>query len=163
MKIKKRDKLTWIVRGVTLLIVLAVAALMFIIGRGHTVYFDNKLPENGGEGIEVPYKVEVIVKGDKVAKLKEGERGMAETMGQTFDMQLVVTKEKGGNSSRVNVSLPIPYNMDGVILNLPAMLAGKGADVYMTEFIPTPSSEETEDEEVVTDETEGLMDFGEDG
>jgi hypothetical protein len=163
MKIKKRDKKTWIVRGITLLIVIAIAVLMFIIGRGHTIYFDNKVPEAGGEGIEVPYKIEVLVKGEKVAKLKAGERGMADTMGQTFDMQLLVTKEKDGNASRINVSLPIPYNMDGVILNLPAMLAGKGPEVYMSEFVPTPSSEELEDEEVVTDETEGLMDFGEDG
>jgi hypothetical protein len=38
----------------------------------------------------------VLVKGEKVAKLKAGERGMADTMGQTFDMQLLVTKEKDG-------------------------------------------------------------------
>ena len=163
MKIKKRDKKTWIVRGITLLVVIVIAAAMFIIGRGHTIYFDNKSLEAGGETIETPYSIEVYVKGEKVAKLKSGERGMADTMGQTFDMQLLVTKEKGGNASRINVSLPIPYNMDGVILNLPAMLAGKGPEVYMTEFVPTPSSEELEDEEVVTDETEGLMDFGDDG
>ncbi len=163
MKIKKRDKKTWIVRGITLLVVIAIAVLMFIIGRGHTIYFDNKAPEAEGEGIEVPYKIEVLVKGEKVAKLKSGERGMCDTMGQTFDMQLLVTKEKDGNASRINVSLPIPYNMDGIILNLPAMLAGKGPEVYMSEFVPTPSSEELEDEEIVTDETEGLMDFGEDG
>ena len=31
----------------------------------------------------------------------------------------------------------------------------------MSEFIPVPSEEELVDEEVVTDETEGLMNFGE--
>ncbi|WP_026506385.1 DUF6672 family protein [Butyrivibrio sp. MC2013] len=160
MKIKKRDKATWIVRGVTLLIVIAIAVLMFIIGRGHTIYFDNKPFESAGDKIEAPYKVEVLVGGEKVARLKEGERGMVETMGQSFDMQLVITKEKNGKSSKVKVSLPIPYNMDGVVINLPAMLAGKGPEDYMTEFVPTPSSAELEDEEVVTDETEGLMDFG---
>ena len=38
---------------------------------------------------------------------------------------------------------------------------GIGQNAYLTEFIPTPSAAELEDEEVVTDETEGLMDFGE--
>ncbi len=155
-----KDKKIWIYRGLALLVVLAIAVAMFIIGRGHTVYFDNKSAEVGGQTIEAPYSIEVYVKGEKAAKLKSGERGMAETMGQSFDMQLVVTKEKGGASSRINVSLPIPYNMDGVILNLPVMLAGKGPEDYMTEFIPTPSAEEQADEEVITDETGDLMDFG---
>jgi hypothetical protein len=155
-----KDKKIWIYRGLALLVVLAIAVAMFIIGRGHTVYFDNMSAEVGGQTIEAPYSIEVYVKGEKAAKLKSGERGMAETMGQSFDMQLVVTKEKGGASSRINVSLPIPYNMDGVILNLPVMLAGKGPEDYMTEFIPTPSAEEQADEEVITDETGDLMDFG---
>ena len=156
----KTDKKIWIYRCLALLVVIAIAAAMFVIGRGHTIYFDNKSADVGGTTIEAPYSIEVYVKGEKAAKLKSGERGMADTMGQTFDMQLVVTKEKGGTSSRVNVSLPIPYNMDGVILNLPVMLAGKGPEDYMSEFIPTPSAEEEADEEVVTDETGDLMDFG---
>ncbi len=156
----KTDKKIWIYRGLALLVVIGIAAAMFVIGRGHTIYFDNKSTEVGGTTIDAPYSIEVYVKGEKAAKLKSGERGMADTMGQTFDMQLVVTKEKGGTSSRVNVSLPIPYNMDGVILNLPVMLAGKGPEDYLTEFIPTPSAEEEADEEVVTDETGDLMDFG---
>ena len=156
----KTDKKIWIYRGLALIVVIGIAAAMFVIGRGHTIYFDNKSAEVGGTTIDAPYSIEVYVKGEKAAKLKSGERGMADTMGQTFDMQLVVTKEKGGTSSRVNVSLPIPYNMDGVILNLPVMLAGKGPEDYLTEFIPTPSAEEEADEEVVTDETGGLMDFG---
>ena len=145
----------------SLVVVILVTIAMFIIGRGHTIYFDNKSAEIGGESIDTPYSIEVYVKGEKVAKLKGGERGMAETMGQNFDMQLVVTKEKGGKSQKINVSLPVPYNMDGVIINLPVMLAGKGAEDYMSEFVPTPSAAELEDEEVITDETEGLMDIQE--
>ena len=150
----------WIYRIVALAVLLLIAVAMFIIGRGHTIYFDNKAPENGAE-VNVPYNIDVVVNGEKVAKLKAGERGMVSTMGQTFNMQLLVTNEKDGKTSKVQVGLPVPYSMDGVIINLPALLAGKGEDVYLTEFIPTPSAEELEDEEVVTDETEGLMDFGE--
>ncbi len=156
---RTKDKKIWIYRGVALLVVILVAVLMFIIGRGHTVYFDNKSADLNGETIEAPYSIEVYVKGEKVAKLKSGERGMADTMGQSFDMQLVVTKEKGGNSSKIHVSLPLPYELDGIVLNLPVMLAGKGPEDYMTEFVPIPSAEE-EKEDVSIDETEGLMDFG---
>ena len=158
----KSKKKVLIYRIVALIVVILIAAAMFVIGRGHTVYFDNKALEYGDKSVnEVPYKIEVLVNGEKVASLKEGERGMATTMGQNFNMQLLVTKEKGGKTSKVQVGLPLPYNMDGIILNLPGMLAGLPQDAYLEEFIPTPSAEELEDEEVVTDETEGLMDFGE--
>ena len=155
------DKKRLLIRLIVLLGVIAIAVLMFIIGRGHTVYFDNKKLENNGETIDSIYSVEVYVDGERVAKLRDDERGMATTMGQDFTMELSVKKEKGGEASRMKVSLPLPYNMDGIIINLPALLAGKDSSVYMSEFIPVPTEEELGDEEVVTDETEGLMNFGE--
>ncbi len=158
---KKIDKKTIVIRLLVVLFFVLIAALMFVIGRGHTVYFDNKTLENNGETIDSIYSVEVYVDGERVAKLKDDERGMATTMGQNFTMELSVKKEKGGDASRMKVSLLLPYNMDGIIINLPALLAGKDSSVYMSEFIPTPSEEELQDEEVVTDETEGLMNFGE--
>ena len=142
----KSKKKVLIYRIVALIVVLLIAAAMFVIGRGHTVYFDNKALEYGDKSVnEVPYKIEVLVNGEKVASLKEGERGMATTMGQNFNMQLLITKEKGGKTSKVQVGLPLPYNMDGIILNLPGMLAGLPQDAYIEEFIPTPSAEELED------------------
>ena len=38
-------------------ILLAIAAVMMVIGRGHTVYFDNKKLEVNGETYDTPYKV----------------------------------------------------------------------------------------------------------
>ncbi len=154
-------KKSLIYRAAAVAVILLIAVAMFIIGRGHTIYFDNKSFENDGKTIDTPYKIEVLVNGEKVASLKDGERGMVDTMGQDFKMQLVITEEKGGSSSKVQVKLPIPYNMDGVIINLPAMLEGLDQKAYMTEFIPIPASEDTDDEEVVTDDMDLQMDFGE--
>ncbi len=150
-----------IYRICALALLIGLAAAMFVIGRGHTVYFDNKAGEYNGSAYDAPYRIDVIVGGEKVAKLKKNERGMVDTMGQNFQMQLVITQEKDGESVRANVSLPLPYSMDGIVLNLPAMVAGLPKDAYMTEFVPLPSTEEEADEEVITDETQGLMDFGE--
>ena len=158
---KDTEKKRLIIRILVLAAVLGIAVLMFIIGRGHTVYFDNKKLEANGETIDSIYSVEVYVDGERVAKLRDDERGMTQTMGQNFSMELAVKKEKGGDASRMKVSLPLPYSMDGIIINIPALLSGKDSSVYMSEFIPTPSEEDLEDEEVVTDETEGLMKFGE--
>ncbi|MCR5791448.1 MAG: hypothetical protein K6G83_16315 [Lachnospiraceae bacterium] len=144
-------KRTFFFRVALILLLVIIAALMFIIGRGHTVYFDNKAIEYNGQSIETPYKIEVTVKDERVAKLYDGERGMTDTMGQSFSMIVEITQEKGGDPVAHAVSLALPYSMDGIILNIPAMMAGLPADAYLTEFIPTPDTE-TEDEDVVTDE-----------
>ena len=52
----------WIFRIAALLIVLVICVIMFIIGRGHTVYFDNTKMELNGKTIEPFHKVDVIVK-----------------------------------------------------------------------------------------------------
>lgn len=141
-----------IFRILALAIVIAVAACMFVIGRGHTIYFDNKeLTGPDGTVYEPWYNIEVLVGGKRVANLSAGDRGMVETMGQNFSMEVKLTRQKDGKRQGGTIGLKLPYNIDGIIYNLPAMLAGAEEDVYMDEFIPAVVEEETEDV-VVTDE-----------
>ncbi|MBQ6903218.1 MAG: hypothetical protein IJQ26_01750 [Lachnospiraceae bacterium] len=147
-----KDKRKWMFRGVALAVVIAVAVVMFIIGRGHTVYFDNKAVEVNGQTIDAFYKVVVNVKGEKVASLKATDRGMCDTMGQTFTMDLEITKEKDGDVTNSRVKMPLPYGLDGVVINLPALMAGNDQSVYMEEFIPLPSAADEAEEEIPTDE-----------
>ena len=72
-------------------------------------------------------------------------------MGQNFSMEVKLTRQKDGKRQGGTIGLKLPYNIDGIIYNLPAMLAGAEEDVYMDEFIPAVVEEETEDV-VVTDE-----------
>ena len=141
---------TVLFRTGALLIVLLIAAAMFIIGRGHTVYLDNKTAEYNGQTYEAFHKVVVTVDGEQVAKLGKRERGMADLMGQNFKMTLEITDEKGAQPHSHKVSMPIPYGMDGVIINIPELMAGLPADAYLSEFVIVPV-EETE-EETETDE-----------
>ena len=138
-------------------ILLAIAAVMMVIGRGHTVYFDNKKLEYNGTTYDTPYKVEVYVGGERIAKLYDKERGASTCIGANFSMDLVVTQEKGGSEESYTYSIKLPYDKDGLIINIPALMAGLGEDAYMTEFIST-APEETVDEEVVTDEFGITMD-----
>ena len=141
-----------IFRILALAVVIAIAACMFVIGRGHTIYFDNKeLTGPDGTVYEPWYNIEVLVGGKRVANLSAGDRGMVETMGQNFSMEVKLTKQKDGKRQGGTIGLKLPYNIDGIIYNLPAMLAGADEDVYMDEFIPAVVEEETEDV-VVTDE-----------
>ena len=85
----------WIFRGAALLVVLAVAACMFLIGRGHTVYIDNKTLEYNGESYGALQRVEVYVGGERLSRLAKRERTMSTVIGQSFEMRLVNTVNKG--------------------------------------------------------------------
>ena len=120
-------------------VLIAIAYAMTIIGRGHTVYL---------------YKVVVLVDGEQVAKLYDRERGSATCIGQKFTVTLEITEKKGGSETTQTYTIPLPKNMDGIIINLPAYLAGLGEDAYLTEFIPSP------DAEIVEEDTPSGDDFG---
>ena len=133
-------------------IILVIAACMFVIGRGHTVYFDNKETSYNGQTIEPFYKVTVTVGDQKPAKLSKGDRGMADIMGQKLTMTLEITDAEGDQPHAHKVSMSVPYNMDGIMINVPALMQGLPQDAYMSEFIiETPDTGST-DEEIVTDE-----------
>ncbi len=140
-----------LIRIAAILVLIAIGAVMMVIGRGHTLYFDNTTAEYNGISYEAPYKIEVNVKGEQVAKLYERERGSSTWIGQNFNMELLVTPEKGGTESAYKVSLSLPYGVDGIIVNLPAVLNGLPQDAWFEEFIPAPVEEE-DVEEVNTDE-----------
>ena len=144
----------------TLLILIAIAACMMVIGRGHTVDFDNKKLEYEGTTYDPPYKVTVYVGGEQVAKLNAKERGMASTIGQDFEMELKIMQVKGGDETRETYRIKLPRNLDGIVVNLPAYLAGLPQEVWMSEFVPlTP--QETVEEEVPGGDEFDMEDLGE--
>ncbi len=136
-----------------ILFLLVLAGIMMVIGRGHTVYVDNKTLEYNGQTYKTPYKVVVFVDGEQVAKLYDKERGMTTCIGQKVGMTLEITQEKGGTEEVKDITISLPYNMDGIAINLPAYLAGLPEEAYLSEFQPAPDQpEEDESDEAVTDE-----------
>ena len=63
-------------RIAAIVIIIAIGALMFVIGRGHTIYFDNMEAEYDGKSYAPFYKVAVIKDNEKVAKLAEDEKNV---------------------------------------------------------------------------------------
>ena len=59
-----------------ILLLLIIAASMMVIGRGHTVYMDNKTIEYDGQTYKSFYKVDVYVDGERVAKLRDCMAGL---------------------------------------------------------------------------------------
>ncbi len=148
----------WVIRIAAIVVLIGIGAVMMVIGRGHTVYFDNKSVDYNGASYDDLHKVEVIVNGERAAKLYENERGSAVWIGQNLKMDLVVTADKGSEEAGYSIGLTLPYNMDGVIINIPAILNGLPQEAWLSEFIPAPDTEE-EIEEINTDEF-AIGDFG---
>ena len=136
----------------TVVVILGIAACMFIIGRGHTVYFDAKSIEYNGETLKPGYRTAIFVNDERVARLEDGDRGMATCIGQTFKFRVEVTPEKGADAVPYEFSLKLPYNMDGIVLNMPALLAGAPESVYLSEFVSLAVEASPAEEEIVTDE-----------
>ena len=147
-----KNKRRLLFRVAAIVIILVIAAVMFVIGRGHTLYFDNKETAYNGQAVEPFYKVVVTVGDQKPAKLSKGDRGMGEVMGQKLSMTVEITDEEGASPHAHKVNMSIPYNMDGITINIPALMSGLPEEAYLSEFgIEVPDTGAT-DEEIVTDE-----------
>ena len=154
-----------LIRLVVLVVLVAIALVMMSIGRGHTVYIDNKTLEYDGTEYKAFYRVEIDTKGaDKTIRLDARDRGAAKCIGQRFHMDLTVTDQKGSEPRQLSLDVKLPYNMDGPILNLPALLSDLPEDAWLSEFIPAVV-EEPDDEEIPAADDLGLgddMDLGDD-
>ena len=146
----------WMFRLGTVLVLIAIAACMMVIGRGHTVYVDNKSLDYNGETYKPYYRATVYVNGERLSKLQPKERTSATNIGQSFSMTLELIKEKGQDAETVDISLKLPYNMDGIIVNIPGYMAGLPEEAWMTEFVSAPTEAEMQDEEIPTEEEDVL-------
>lgn len=145
-----KNKRQFLFRLGAIVLLLAIAAVMMVIGRGHSIYLDNKALEYEGVTYEAPYKVVVFVGGEQVAKLYDDERGAAINIGQNFEMTLEITQEKGGEETTSVHKVKLPYDMDGVIINLPGYLADLPQEAYLSEFVPTVEEYDESAEETPT-------------
>ena len=131
----------WIIRIAAVVVLIVVGVIMSIIGRGHTIYLDNKTLEYEGQTYKAPYKVTITVGDEELTKLYDKERGSTTCLGQTFTVTLTVMEKKNGAEETQTYKIPIPKNMDGVIINIPGYLAGLPQEAYLTEFVPVVTEE----------------------
>ena len=154
----KTTKRSWLIRIAFILVLVLVAVLMLRIGRGHTVYFDNRALDYQGTTTAAPYKITVTVNGEQISKLYEKERCSVTNIGDKLELTLEVMQQKGGSETTTTYTLKLPHNLDGVIINLPGYIAGLPEEAYLEEFIPAPSTDLDDEEAPVTDDM-GLGDM----
>ena len=145
-----------VIRVAAVLVLIIVGIIMSIIGRGHTIYLDNKTLEYNGQTYKAPYKVTIYVGDEQLTKLYDKERGSTTCLGQTFTVTLEVMETKNGSVEMQTYKIPVPKNMDGVIINIPGYLAGLPEEAYLSEFIAAPT-EDIGDDEVPGGEGDDLI------
>lgn len=145
-----------VIRVAAVLVLIIVGIIMSIIGRGHTIYLDNKTLEYNGQTYKAPYKVTIYVGDEQLTKLYDKERGSTTCLGQTFTVTLEVMETKNGSEEMQTYMIPVPKNMDGVIINIPGYLAGLPEEAYLSEFVAAPT-EDIGDDEVPGGEGDDLI------
>ena len=145
-----------VIRVAAVLVLIIVGIIMSIIGRGHTIYLDNKTLEYNGQTYKAPYKVTIYVGDEQLTKLYDKERGSTTCLGQTFTVTLEVMETKNGSEEMQTYKIPVPKNMDGVIINIPGYLAGLPEEAYLSEFVAAPT-EDIGDDEVPGGEDDDLI------
>ena len=152
MKVKRQ---TLFIAAAILLLV-GIAALMLVIGRGHIIYVDNKTIEYNGTQYKAFEYVLMDSKGNKTQEAYARERVQLTCVGQTLKINYEITKKKNGTPEQGSFTVKIPYSWDMTVINLPAYFAGLDQEVWLTEFIQAPSTDNTVQEEIVLDEFAGL-------
>lgn len=131
-------------------VLIAISVICFIIGRGHTIYLDNKSID--GTNYSSYANVDIIYKGEKVVSLEKMERGSVTLTGQKLNIQFVIKKTNSAAAQTVDATIELPYNMDGIVINIPAYVEGADADIYLSEFVSAKVEENVDEEVPVTDE-----------
>ncbi|MGN1189191.1 MAG: DUF6672 family protein [Candidatus Ornithospirochaeta sp.] len=135
------------IRIIAILLVILLAVIMFIIGKQHKIYFDNK---DWG-----PYKayqfVEVSVDKQDSVELARRDRDVFTVVAQGHTIYI----DAMGDEKEVKIHIPL--FMKDVLINIPALMNGEDQDKWMEEFVVETVSISAADETVITDETAGLM------
>lgn len=135
-------------------IIVGISVLCLIIGRGHSVYFDNKSLE--ATAYESYSSVELYYQGEKVTSLGKAERAGINLTGQTCKVQFVVKKTKASTPETIDATIKLPYDMDGIVINIPAYVEGGKPEEYLSEFVSLATVIGTEDEEAPSTDEFGL-------
>ena len=66
-------------------------------------------------------------------------------------MTLEITEKKGDDPVVKEVSVKLPYSVDGIVINLPALLAGLPEEAWYSEFVPAVPDAPVEEDPTLDD------------
>jgi len=127
-----------LVRLVLFVVYVGVIALVFNLGKGHTLILDNKDAEDGS--VKASESLSVSVDGQEPLDLAAGERDQAKVQGQGHRVEITVK-----DGQKVERRITVPLSEDILLLSLPKLLAG--VQPAVTVFVPLEVAAPADDKE----------------
>lgn len=130
-----------LVRSALIAAYLGLTALVFVLGRGHTLLLDNK-DTDGARAID---GVVVSVNGGEEIELYPGDRDKAVVQGQRHSVAIETLDGK-----KIERAIRLPLGHDMLLLSIPRLAAGK--EPILTPFVPKDAAPPPEEPEGNTNE-----------
>jgi hypothetical protein len=134
LKVKARRRL---VRAALCVAYAGLMALMFALGKGHTLLLDNQDAEDGS--VKAQDSLTVSVDGQDPIDLAAGDRDQAKIQGQGHRVEITLK-----DGTKVQKRITVPVNEDLLLLSLPKLLAG--AEHAVIRFVPKDAPPPTADQ-----------------
>ncbi|MDX9808715.1 MAG: hypothetical protein RBT04_01015 [Sphaerochaetaceae bacterium] len=142
-----------------IVVMIALAVIMYIIGRQHTVLLDNKTIEHEGKSYPAFSIVEVEVNKEGKIELAARDRDKADVMGQRHKITVTYT-DKFFEEHEVVKKFKVPIGYDMVLISIPALVADLGQSIWLQQFIPPTAAVAPVVEELPVEDDLGI-DLGE--
>ncbi len=160
----KERTLSWIVRGVLLAIILALAAFLYSYGKEHIIYIDNRKVTVGDTTYPAIEWGEYSVDGGEIYETAPNLRDRATVMRQKHTIDFL-WEDEDYNEHSATVEFSVPLNEYEVVVSLPLLAAGLGPEDYIQEFVPMAQqlglsqAEEENPEDMMADDGMGFDDI----
>ena len=112
-------------RSAALMIVALLSVWLFIIGKGHNVYFDTRAVTVDGVEYGAPDTTAVSIDGGEVEEMGRAERAIRSVVGARHK---VLAESLAGDDARAERVVKLPLDQTDVIISIPALLAGLSDD-----------------------------------
>ena len=127
-----------LVRAACLVVYAGLIALVFNLGKGHTLILDNKDADDGS--VKALESISVSVDGQDAIDLSAGDRDQAKVRGQGHVVEVTIK-----DGQKVTNRITVPLNKDMLLLSLPKLLAG--APDAVIPFVPKDIVPTAEDQQ----------------
>jgi len=133
-----------VVRAALVVVYLGLAALAFVLGKGHTILLDNKDAEDGS--VSAFDGVLVTVDRQEEQEMYLGDRLAATVMGQSHTVAI----EDFNGETKVEKRIRVPLGTDMVLLSIPKL--AEGIEPALVPFTAAQAETPAEEAEVETNE-----------
>lgn len=120
-----------ILRLILVVFLIALGIVLFIIGKEHKVFIDNRDLSIAGENYTATVRYEVWVDGEKIGRttLNPGKRNVIYLAGPQHKIVLREIKD-GKTVGKIEKDINLSLGQTQVIINIPALVAGSDFFIY---------------------------------